>query len=102
MLNNWKLDVSVRDVRYKKGDVANGVEITIENLEKMVMPVKVKVIETNGMEHLLAMPVEIWQRGPRWTFDVPATSEIKQVIVDPEKKLPDVDRSNNTWKKSGN
>jgi hypothetical protein len=48
------------------------------------------------------MPVEIWQRGPRWTFDVPATSEIKQVIVDPEKKLPDVDRSNNTWKKSGN
>jgi aminopeptidase N len=102
VLNNWKLDVSVRDVRYKKGDVANGVEITIENLEKMVMPVKVKVIETNGMEHLLAMPVEIWQRGPRWTFDVPATSEIKQVIVDPEKKLPDVDRSNNTWKKSGN
>jgi predicted Rdx family selenoprotein len=67
----------------------------------MAMPVKVKVIETNGTEHMLPMPVEIWQRGARWTFGVPTTSEIKQVIIDPEKKLPDVDRSNNTWKKVG-
>jgi hypothetical protein len=101
VLNSWKLDISVRDVRYIKGDMANGIEVTIENLEKMVMPVNVKVIETNGTEHMLSMPVEIWQRGPRWTFDVPTTSEIKQVTVDPEKKLPDFDRSNNTWKKVG-
>ena len=101
VLNNWKLDVAVRDVRYKKGDIANGVEVTIENLEKMVMPVNVKVIETNGTEHILSLPVEIWQRGAKWTFDVPTTSEIKQVSVDPEKKLPDFDRANNTWKKVG-
>jgi hypothetical protein len=101
VLNNWKLDVAVREVRYKKGDVANGVEVTIENLEKMVMPVTVKVVETNGTEHTLPLPVEIWQRGARWTFDVPTTSEIKQVIIDPEKKLPDFDRANNTWKKVG-
>ncbi|MFM7645542.1 MAG: M1 family metallopeptidase, partial [Sphingomonadales bacterium] len=43
VLNSWKLDVSVREVRYKKGDMANGAEITIENLEKMVMPLTVKV-----------------------------------------------------------
>ncbi len=101
VLNNWKLDVSVRDVRYKKGDMANGAEIIIENLEKMVMPLTVKVVETNGTEHVRSLPVEIWQRGGRWTFDVPTTSEIKQVIIDPEKKLPDFDRSNNTWKKVG-
>ena len=101
VLNNWKLDIAVREVRYKKGDVANGVEVTIENLEKMVMPVTVKVVETNGTEHTLPLPVEIWQRGARWTFDVPTTSEIKQVIIDPEKKLPDFDRGNNTWKKVG-
>ena len=101
VLNNWKLDVAVRDVRYKKGDITNGIEVTIENLEKMVMPVNVKVIETNGTEHVLSLPVEIWQRGAKWTFDVPTTSEIKQVSVDPEKKLPDFDRANNTWKKVG-
>lgn len=101
VLHSWKLDVAVRDVRYKKGDMNNGAEITIENLEKMVMPVSVKVIETNGTEHMLSLPVEIWQRGSKWTFDVPTTSEIKQVSIDPEKKLPDFDRSNNTWKKVG-
>jgi len=101
VLNNWKLDVAVRDVRYKKGDITNGIEVTIENLEKMVMPVNVKVIESNGTEHALSLPVEIWQRGAKWTFDVPTTSEVKQVSVDPEKKLPDFDRANNTWKKVG-
>ena len=101
VLNNWKLDVAVRDVRYKKGDITNGIEVTIENLEKMVMPVNVKVIETNGTEHVLSLPVEIWQRGAKWTFDVPTTTEVKQVSVDPEKKLPDFDRANNTWKKVG-
>jgi hypothetical protein len=101
VLNKWKLDIAVRDVRYKKGDIANGAEITIENLEQMVMPVTVKVVETNGAEHILSLPVEVWQRGGKWTFDVPTLSEVKLVSVDPEKKLPDFDRSNNTWKKVG-
>ena len=41
VLNTWKFDVSVKDVRYKKGDVTKGAEITVENLEKMVMPLKI-------------------------------------------------------------
>jgi hypothetical protein len=99
VLNKWKLDMAVREVNYKKGDIANGAEIVIENLEKMPMPVNVRIVETNGTEHKLALPVEIWQRGAKWKFDVPTTSEIKQVVLDPDKKLPDWDRSNNTWKK---
>ncbi|MFN6260814.1 MAG: M1 family aminopeptidase, partial [Bacteroidota bacterium] len=99
VLNAWKLDLAVKEVRYKKGDYANGAEIIIETLEKMPMPVTVKVVETNGSEHKLNLPVEIWQRGAQWTFGVPTTSEIKQVVLDPDKKLPDWDRNNNTWKK---
>jgi hypothetical protein len=45
------------------------------------------------------LPVEVWQRGSEWKFNVPTTSEIKEVILDPEKKLPEWDRDNNTWKK---
>jgi aminopeptidase N len=99
VLNAWKLDLAVKEVRYKKGDFANGAEIIIETLEKMPMPVTVRVVETNGTEHKLNLPVEIWQRGSQWTFGVPTTSEIKQVVLDPDKKLPDWDRNNNTWKK---
>jgi len=98
-LNTWKLDQAVKAVKYVKDDTAKGAEISIENLEKMPMPVTVLVKETNGKEHRLNLPVEVWQRGAVWTFDVPSSSEIKEVILDPDKKLPEWNRDNNTWKK---
>jgi hypothetical protein len=44
----------------------------------------------------MTLPVEVWQRGSEWTFTVPTTSKIKEVILDPAKELPDVNRRNNT------
>lgn len=101
VLNSWKLDQTVKSVTYVKDVTTNGAEITIENLEKMVMPVVVLVKEANGKEHKINLPVEIWQRGAEWTFGVPTTSEIKEVILDPDKKLPEWNRENNSWKKKG-
>jgi len=99
VLNTWKLDQTVKGVNYKDDKPAKGAVITIENLEKMPMPVTVLIKEENGKEHRLDLPVEIWQRGSKWTFGVPSTSEIKEVILDPDNKLPDWNRDNNTWKK---
>jgi hypothetical protein len=98
VFNNWKLDQSVKGVKYVKDKPANGAEITIENLEKMPMPVTVLIKESNGKEHTINLPVEIWQRGATWTFGVPTSSEIKDVILDPDKKLPDWNRDNNSFK----
>jgi hypothetical protein len=98
VLNNWKLDQSVKDVKYIRNDPENGITITLENLEKMPMPVMVMVKEENGTEHKLNLPVEVWQRGPKWTFNVQTTSKIKDVILDPDKLLPDINRSNNKMK----
>ena len=100
VLNSWKLDQSVKDVKYVKSIPANGAEITLENLEKMAMPVTVLVKEANGKEHTINLPVEVWQRGAEWKFGVPTTSEIKEVILDPENKLPDWNRENNKLKKA--
>lgn len=100
VLNTWRLDQSVKEVVYVKNKPENGSEITLENLEKMPLPVTVLVKESNGKEHKINLPVEIWQRGPLWTFGVPTTSEIKEVILDPDKKLPDWNRDNNRWKKA--
>lgn len=100
VFNTWRLDQSVKGVKYIKSLPANGAEITLENMEKMPLPVTVLVKESNGKEHTLHLPVEIWQRGPEWTFAVPTTSEIKEVILDPDKKLPDWNRANNSWKKA--
>jgi hypothetical protein len=100
VLNTWKLDQSVKGVTYVKEKPENGAEITLENIEKMPMPVTVLVKETNGKEHRINLPVEIWQRGAQWTFGVPTTSEVKDVILDPDKTLPDNNRANNSWKKA--
>lgn len=99
VFNSWKLDQTVKEVKYNKGDMTKGAEITISNLEKMAMPVSVVVKETNGTEYKLDLPVEIWQRGPDYTFTVNSTTEIKEVVLDPQKRLPDFNRDNNTWKK---
>lgn len=98
VLNTWKLDQSVKDVKYIRNDPSNGVNITIENLEKMAMPVIVQVKEENGKVHDITLPVEVWQRGPTWTFHVATTSNVTDVVLDPDKKLPDVNRSNNKMK----
>jgi hypothetical protein len=100
VLNTWKLDQSVKSVKYVKNVPANGADITIENMQKMPMPVTVLVKEQNGKEHRIDLPVEIWQRGSSWTFGIPTTSEITEVTLDPDKKLPDWDRDNNKWKKA--
>jgi hypothetical protein len=100
VLNTWKLDQTVKAVTYIKDKPENGSEITIESLEKMPMPVTVLVKEANGKEHRINLPVEVWQRGADWTFGVPTTSEVKEVILDPDKKLPDFNRDNNSWKKA--
>ena len=98
VLNTWKLDQRVKDVKYLRNNPESGATITIENVEKMVMPVLLFIKEENGKEHRINLPVEIWQRGATWTFGVPTSSKIKEVVIDPDKKLPDVNRNNNSFK----
>ena len=100
VLNTWKLDQAVKDVKYIKDKPENGAQITIANMEKMPMPVTALVKESNGKEYKINLPVEIWQRGREWTFNVSSTTEIKEVILDPDKKLPEQNRENNDWKKA--
>ena len=99
VFNNWMFDQAVKDVKYSDNKPTNGSEITIQNLEKMPLPVIALVKETNGKTHKINLPVEVWQRGPTWTFSVPTTSEVTEVILDPDKQLPDINRENNSWKK---
>ncbi|MCX6316688.1 MAG: M1 family metallopeptidase [Bacteroidetes bacterium] len=101
VLNDWKMDMTVKEIMYADEKPENGAEITIENLEKMPMPVTVLIKETNGKQHRIDLPVEVWQRGAEWKFKAPTTSEISEVVLDPDKKLPEWNRDNNTWKKKG-
>lgn len=96
-LNNWQLDQAISKVDYIDNDPKKGIQVTIENLQQLPMPVPVTVEEMNGKKHVFQLPVEIWQRGSKWTFSVPTTDKIKSVVLDPMHLLPDVNRNNNTW-----
>jgi Peptidase family M1 domain len=100
VLNTWKIDQSVKGVKYIDNAPEKGANITLENMEKMPMPVTILIKEANGQEYKLNLPVEIWQRGTEYTFSLPTTSEIQEVTLDPDKKLPDWNRDNNKWKKA--
>ncbi|MEQ8218610.1 MAG: M1 family metallopeptidase [Arenibacter sp.] len=94
---NWKLDQAVTSVTYVENDPAKGALITIENKGKMIMPVIIKVIQTNGLSETIQLPIEIWARESDWTFKYTSTSNIDKVIIDPENQFPDIERKNNEW-----
>ena len=96
-INNWKLDQAVTDVKYVKNDPAQGALITIENLEKMPMPVILEIKTKSGKVSRLKLPVEVWQRNKQWTFIYPSVEEIVSVVSDPDKVLPDSNSANNSW-----
>lgn len=96
-INNWKLDQAVTDVKYVKNDPAQGALITIENLEKMPMPVILEIKTKSGKVSRLNLPVEVWQRNKQWTFMYPSDEEIASVVSDPDKVLPDSNSANNSW-----
>ena len=100
-VNNWRLDVAVRSVKYNdSSNFAKGAIITLDNLEKMAMPVILEVKTVSGKTDRIKLPVEIWQRNVAWSFSYPCTEEIESVSYDPDKVLPDYNPSNNTWKRN--
>jgi hypothetical protein len=98
VLNNYKFDVALRSVTPTSTKIEQGVVITLENMEQMAMPIPILVKEANGKTQSLTVPVEAWLHGSEATFYVYPTSKITEVIVDPNKKLPDLNRKNNSWK----
>jgi len=98
ILNNWKLDQAITGVSYKKNfKKIYGAIISIKNLEKIPMPVEIEITTVSGEKILKTLPVDIWKRNVEWSFLVDVSEEIKSVVIDPEKKYPDVNSGNNIW-----
>ncbi len=96
-LNSYTLDQSIKSVECKAGNCSEGTLITIENLEKLPMPVELEIIEKNKDAVTVKLPVEIWQKGSTWTFLYPSKKELQSVKLNPRKILPDINNMNNFW-----
>ena len=96
-VNNWRLDQGINSIKYVNNDPKSGVYITIENYEKMCMPVILEVKTKSGKVNRVKLPVEIWQRNVDWTFKYDSTEEIESITLDPDHVFPDSNESNNSW-----
>jgi Peptidase family M1 domain len=94
---NYKFDAAATDVRYVDKNPEKGSMITLENFEKMAFPLEIEVLYEGGGRERVKLPVEIWQRGSKWTLKLNSNKPIVGVSVDPDHHLPDVKPGNNVW-----
>jgi hypothetical protein len=96
-VNNWQLDQGITKVKYLKNDPKLGAIISIENLEKMAMPVVLEIKTKSGAVSRVQLPVEIWQRNTSWAIKNASTEEIETITLDPDHVFPDINTANNVW-----
>jgi aminopeptidase N len=97
-VHNWRLDQGINSIKYVNDNPKYGALITIENFEKMAMPIIMDIKTKNGKVSRIKLPVEIWQKNKDWTFKYNSTEEIESVVLDPDHVFPDCNERNNTWK----
>jgi hypothetical protein len=98
-MNNWTLDMAVKDAQYVKGDYHQGVTVTIANLGQLVLPNTVQVNFEDGSNARVKLPVETWLSKSAYTFTLENKQPITTVVLDPDHIIPDNDRSNDVMKK---
>ena len=100
-VENWKHDLAVTNVAYVDGDPAKGAEVTVQNRDQLVLPATLRITYRTGAKKDLKIPVETWMQSGTHVFPVEGGPPIAEVTIDPDHRLPDKDRSNNTFAMPG-
>jgi aminopeptidase N len=87
--NNWQLDMAVTKI--------DGSSVTVENLDRLVMPATLRVTFDDKSTRDIRVPVETWQQHRSFHVSVPGDRRIVRAEIDPDHVIPDRDRSNNAW-----
>ncbi len=87
-LNNWTYDVSV--------DKIEGNTATLTNHGQLVLPTPIEATFKDGTKQRITLPVETWENKGTYLWTVTGASPLAFVTADPDHKLPDDNRANNT------
>ena len=98
ILENYKLDQALTNVT--NAPDGGALLITIENRDRMAMPVILEVTMLSGQTIRKQLPVEIWQSTSTYTYRLPITEKVRKVVIDPQGVFPDINPKNNTWQGS--
>lgn len=95
---NWyygtgNIDLGIASVMPYSGNYL----VNLENKGDIPMPVLMEVTFDDNSKERIKLPVEIWQRGNTWTYQIKTTKKVIAVELDPDKVVPDVNISNDSW-----
>ena len=89
---NWQMDLAVAGIESAK----NGAPLVrVESRDKLVMPATLRVTYADGDTVDLRLPAETWIRQASTAVAVPP-GHVVRAQLDPEHRLPDRDRSDDT------
>jgi hypothetical protein len=96
--NNWQLDLAVTGIKPFPADAPfKGALVTVESLNKMVLPVTLRVTFADGTSRDVRLPAETWIRQQSTNVPVVSNSPVVRAELDPDHRIPDKDRGNNVF-----
>ncbi|HET7922789.1 MAG TPA: M1 family metallopeptidase, partial [Gammaproteobacteria bacterium] len=95
--HNWQLDLAVTGVKYVDGDYHKGALVTVANLDRLAMPATLRVTYTDGSTRDVRVPVATWMQHNDFAVPVTGDKPVRSAQIDPDGKLPDSNRVNNTF-----
>lgn len=96
-LNNWQLDMAVTGINQVDTKRIKGTEIHFASEQKLVMPATLRLKFTDGSSQDMRLPIEVWMNKTHPSIVLPLEKTLQSAILDPEHKLPDANRSNNSF-----
>jgi aminopeptidase N len=94
---NQPLDQAIVNAVYTHQNPKSGIDITIANLQPMVMPIPLQIEYEDGQITQIQLPVETWLQGNLRKVHLATTDKIKRIVIDAKNFLPDSNRKNNTY-----
>jgi hypothetical protein len=96
--HNWQLDLAVVGIKpFPKDSAFKGSLVTVASLDKLVMPVTLRVTFANGAKRDIRLPAETWIRQASTDVPVVSDSPVVRAELDPDHKIPDKNRANNVF-----
>jgi aminopeptidase N len=96
-MHNWTLDFAAEGAHPVDGDWGKGAVVTIDSLDRLVMPVTVKIDFADGKTRRIRLPVETWIQKSRADITLDSAVPVVSITVDPDAVIPDKNRRNNVW-----
>lgn len=97
--NTWQHDLAVTSVEYVGGNPNNGGGVvTVANLGQLVLPAILRVTFADGTMRDVPVPAETWIQNTTHAFAIEGTKAVVEATIDPDRSLPDRNRTNNNAK----